>query len=144
MLTSTLKSVPEGRIGDYYRVTRWKLGKADWSKFACCDEEFNRIDMSGEVAEINESIIKAILNEHQEQLERVLVKKKVKMVPRWNKECSDAIRNRNKIKIKINHSIQVKFYKIMKVLSSKEGNQKGKKDVLERILFNYWKNITTR
>lgn len=38
-------------------VTRWKLGKAGWSKFAsACDEEFNRIEMSGEVDEI--SIIK--------------------------------------------------------------------------------------
>lgn len=62
--------------------------KADWSKFAC-DEEFNRIDMSGEVDETNESIIKAI--------GKSAGKRKVKMAPWWNKESSEAIKHRNKV-----------------------------------------------
>lgn len=79
-------------------VRRWKLGKADWSKFAsACDEEFYRIDMSGEVDEINESIIKAISNGASQAIGKSTSRKKAKMVPWWNKECSEAIRNRNKM-----------------------------------------------
>lgn len=51
-------------------VTRRILGKADWSKFACV------------------SLITAGLNGASE------AKRKVKTVPRWNKDASEAVKQK--------------------------------------------------
>lgn len=117
-------------------VTRWKLGKADWSKFAsACDEEFYRIDMSGEVDEINESIIKAILHGASQAIGKSSSRKKAKMVPWWNKECSEAIRNRNKMfrELKRNHSM-------LNLLDSKRAQAVVRK-VIKRTKKIYWREF---
>lgn len=128
-------------------IRRWSVSKADWGKFtSCCDEEFSKIVMSEQIDEVNTSITTAIVKGASQAIGKSTSKKKIKMVPWWNKECSEAIKQRNRTfrELKRSHS----FYNLLEYKQTQAIVQKtvkrANKSSSERILFNYRKNNTIR
>lgn len=91
-------------------IMRWNFAKTNWEMFAkLCDNEFDKIDMAGSIDEINEQFTSNIIKSANQTIENKIGKlnKCVRMVPWWNKECKEAIRNKIRLfgKLRKTHSL---------------------------------------
>lgn len=86
---------------------KWSFSSADWMKFRrVSDQEMEKVYISEDVEELNESICQAILEAAKQSMQKKGGKHKKKIVPWWTKECEEAIQSRNKAfkVLKKNHS----------------------------------------
>ena len=82
----------------YAHVPKWKLDKADWHQFrTILKHKGITIDDEADLDQCNEIIIEAILDASNEIIPKTKQKnKKAKSVPRWDKNCSNAVFNKVK------------------------------------------------
>lgn len=82
---------------DEYVIERWCFNKADWNCFKdYCIENSERLSMEGDVSKCTEEITSMIIRAASTCIPKSSTKKgKRKMVPWWNEECKNAIKERN-------------------------------------------------
>ena len=78
-------------------IVKWLFQKAEWDEFQRLSEEsMNRIEMLGDIDEINKQVTSAIIRAADGAIPKSKGKKIRKMVPWWTEECQQAVRNRNR------------------------------------------------
>lgn len=90
-------------------VNKWCFENADWEKYRrISEQEMGKIEVKGEVDKVNKDICNAIMLAANQTIPKKKGRRKKKMVPRWTKECEEAIKCRNKAfkTLKKNHSFQ--------------------------------------
>ena len=76
---------------------KWSFSSADWEKFRrVSDQEMEKVYVSEDVEELNESVCQAILEAAKQSMQKKGGKHRKKIVPWWTKECDEAIKARNK------------------------------------------------
>lgn len=79
------------------RIPKWIFEKADWDKFQkISDETVARIDVSGS---IHYQVTSAIIIAAEEAIPKGRNRGNWKLVPWWNEECHQAVRNSRSIQI---------------------------------------------
>ena len=102
-------------VVELHGIMRWTFSKANWEMFAkLCDNEFDQIDMAGSIDEINEQFTSNIIKSANQSIGNKTgkLRKCVKMVPWWNKECNDAIRNKIRLFGKLRKTFITQFIRI--------------------------------
>jgi len=84
-------------VGPEEIIPKWKLGKADWDKFKKLSDDYMiRVEVSGSIDEVNNQITTAIIMAAEEAIPKGRNRGNRKLVPWWNEECYQAVRDRNK------------------------------------------------
>jgi len=83
-------------IQEGYVIERWCFPKANWEKFKeLCIEYTERISMEGDVNSCAAAVTSMIISAATTCIPKSTVNEKKKIVPWWNDECKNAIKNRN-------------------------------------------------
>lgn len=74
-------------------IPKWVFGKADWGKFQKLSEEaLTRIDISGNIDELNSQVTSAIIMAAEGSIPRSKNRMNRKLVPWWTEECCQAVK----------------------------------------------------
>ena len=90
-------------------LQKWSFSNADWDTFRnICDQEMEKNYINEEADHLNISICKAILEAARQSMKKKGGWNGRRIVPWWTKECSKAIKSRNKAfkLFKRNHNFQ--------------------------------------
>lgn len=79
------------------KQTRWRFDKADWDKFnKLCIDGMENYSFEDDIDLCSDRLNAIIINAAEESIPKSEGNGRMKIVPGWNKECTKAIKDRNK------------------------------------------------
>jgi len=120
------------------REGRWNYEKANWTEYEKIVVEgldINEVRNADDIDAISEKIIGVIKRAAVSSIPKSKGKRKVKMVPWWNKECDDAIRRKRRAYKKVR-----RMHSYPDLMEYKREQAQVKK-VVRRAKRQYWKEF---